>query len=89
MAHNARLYAVGRGISASYEIFRPSAAYWGERNLQYAVEPRLPYHSMLPAGVYSFKIPRIISSNSMPRKPFAIINPSGFNRKVVGYSITP
>src|SRR5690554_4561448 len=54
MPPNARLYAVGRGISASYEIFRPNAADWGERNLQYIVEPRLPYHSMLGAGDYSF-----------------------------------
>jgi hypothetical protein len=29
---NARLYVVGRGISASYEIFRPNAGDRGERN---------------------------------------------------------
>jgi hypothetical protein len=44
---NARLYAVGRGISASYEFFKPSAADWGARNLQYAMEPRLPYTALL------------------------------------------
>src|SRR5690554_2649210 len=32
MPANARLYAVGRGISASYEIFRPNAADLGARN---------------------------------------------------------
>jgi hypothetical protein len=40
---NARLYVVGRGISASNEIFRPNAVEKGEGNPQFAVEPRLPY----------------------------------------------
>jgi len=50
---NARLYAVGRGISASYEIFRPNAAYWGERDPLYAMEPRLAYTALL-CGVIIF-----------------------------------
>jgi hypothetical protein len=48
LAGNVRLYAVGRGISASYESFWPSGCDWGERNPQYAVEPRLPYTALLP-----------------------------------------
>src|SRR5690554_6856985 len=46
---NVRLYVVGRGISASYESFRPNAVGGGERNLQYAVEPRLPYTALFCA----------------------------------------
>jgi hypothetical protein len=47
LSDNARLYAVGRGFSASYEIFRPNAADGGEGNPQYAVEPRLPNTALL------------------------------------------
>ena len=51
MVHNVRLYAVGRGISARYEIFWQSGCDWGERSLQFAVEPRLPYTALLCAGI--------------------------------------
>jgi hypothetical protein len=54
LAHNARLYAVGRSISARYESFRPSAADLGERNPQYAVEPRLPYTALLAVCCFLF-----------------------------------
>jgi hypothetical protein len=47
IGYNARLYAVGRGISASCEIFWPSATDRDERNSQFAVEPRLPYTALL------------------------------------------
>ncbi len=49
---------VGRGISASCESFRPNDGGWGERSLQYAMEPRLPYtaccrmtHFFLSSGI--------------------------------------
>jgi hypothetical protein len=53
---NARLYAVGRGISANYESFWPSGCDWGERNLQYAVEHRLPYHSFVGISYLFFLV---------------------------------
>jgi hypothetical protein len=52
LSFNVRLYAVGRGISASYESFRPTASGCGERNPQYAVEPRLPYTALLAVRCY-------------------------------------
>src|SRR5690554_2369517 len=54
MTHNIRLYAVGRGISARYEIFWQSGCDWGERSLQYAVEPRLPYTALLGHRAFYF-----------------------------------
>jgi hypothetical protein len=47
LATNVRLYAIGRGFSSSYEIIRPSAGDWGERDQLYTVEPRLPYTALL------------------------------------------
>jgi hypothetical protein len=61
LAPNARLYAVGRGISASNESFWPSATYWGERNPQYAMEPRLPYTACCNLAPFIFCPPASIA----------------------------
>ena len=47
MCSNARLYEVGRGFFARYESFRPNGCDWGERNIQFTMEPRLPYTALL------------------------------------------
>jgi len=84
VAHNARLYAVGRGFSARYESFRPNAVNRGERNPQYALEPRLPYTALLCPVFYFLVFMKLTISSVNP----AFKGNSGFRYVAIFFCIS-
>src|SRR5690554_8133957 len=84
IGHNARLYAVGRGFSARYESFRPNAVNRGERNPQYALEPRLPYTALLCPVFYFLVFMKLTISSVNP----AFKGNSGFRYVAIFFCIS-
>ena len=84
MNANARLYAVGRGFSARYESFRPNAVNRGERNPQYALEPRLPYTALLCPVFYFLVFMKLTISSVNP----AFKGNSGFRYVAIFFCIS-